>query len=97
MKPLTHEELGQAIARQFPPEATSWAQATDEVRDLCRWAREMAGVHVDQAVDFRAMVTPAQWNTQGIAGIIKFYKMLNPQKQLEFCTEYALYWSIETH
>ena len=41
---------------QFPTDATSWAQATDEVRDLARLAREHLeeydGVIVEP-VDFR--------------------------------------------
>ena len=53
---------------QFPTDATSWAQATDEVRDLARLAREHLeeydGVIVE-AVDFRHAKTPAEWNTKG--------------------------------
>ena len=92
MKPLTPEELRQAVARRFPAAATDWSQATDEVRDLCRGARLLAGVPEDEAVDFRKLETPDQWNTQGIAGIVRFYGVLPHQKQAQFCVELASLW-----
>jgi len=69
---LTPEELQQRLSKDFPPDATCWSQATDEVRDLCRRARELAGGSEDHAVNFRALSTPAQWNAQGIAGTARW-------------------------
>lgn len=83
--PLT---LGLVLAAEFSPKATCWSQATDEVRDMCRDARERAGMPEDQAVDFRAFNTPSQWNTQGIAGIVKFYGMLAPEQRATFCARW---------
>ena len=53
---------------RFPKDATSWAQATDEIRDLARTSREYLedydGVIVGP-VDFKHISTPAEWNTKG--------------------------------
>lgn len=89
MKALPAEQLGLVLAAQFSPKATCWSQATDEIRDMCRMARNMAGLSDDHAVNFRAINQPSQWNTQGIAGIVKFYKMLTPELQTEFCNDWA--------
>lgn len=63
---------------QFPTDATSWAQATDEVRDLARFAREHLeeydGVIVEP-VDFRHAKTPAEWNTKGRAFILSTFDL----------------------
>lgn len=86
---LSPEQLGLVLAAQFPLKATCWSQATDEVRDMCRLAREMVGLPDDQAVDFRVIEYPSQWNTQGIAGIVKFYEMLPFEKRTEFCNAWS--------
>ena len=86
---LTAEHLKLVIAAQFSPKATCWSQATDEIRDMCRQARNMAGQPEEHAVDFRALNTPSAWNTQGIDGIVKFYNMLTPANQAEFCNDWA--------
>lgn len=88
IKVLTPEELGAVVARDFPRDATCWSKATDEVRDLCRAARELAGAPEEAAVNFRDMTSPSQWNSEGIDGIVKFYSMLSPEKRLEFCTDW---------
>lgn len=48
---------------RFPKNATCWSQATDEVRDMARKARELLeeyeGVIVEP-VNFRAIETPAE-------------------------------------
>lgn len=70
---------------QFPTDATSWAQATDEVRDMARTARELLeeceGVIVEP-VDFRAVKTPAEWNTKGREFILtNFDRMADRTKE----------------
>lgn len=64
---------------QFPDNATNWGQATDEVRDIARMAREFyTEIDLDmlhdewetnpkapQPLDFRKIKTPAEWNKQG--------------------------------
>lgn len=89
MKALSVEQLGLVLTIQFSPKATCWSQATDEIRDMCRLARNMAGLSDEHAVNFRDLSTPSQWNKQGIAGILKFYRMLTPERQAEFCNDWA--------
>ena len=46
---------------QFPTNATSWSQATDEVYDLARTSREFLDEYDDvkvEAVDFATLGTP---------------------------------------
>lgn len=72
---------------QFPTDATSWVQATDEVRDLARASREMLDEYDDitvEAVDFTAIRTPAEWNTLGRKAILRNYDMMRPRTQMLF-------------
>ena len=72
---------------QFPTDATSWVQATDEVRDLARASREMLDEYDDakvEAVDFTATRTPAEWNTLGREALMRNYNMMRPRTQILF-------------
>ena len=72
---------------QFPINATSWAQATDEVRELARASREMLDEYDDikvEAVDFTPIRTPAEWNALGREAILLNYDMMRPRTQILF-------------
>lgn len=72
--------------KKFPSNATSWADATDEMRDLSRLARETLqeqGTNV-AALDFRAIKTPAEWNKKSKAFISKVYKKMTPATKKVF-------------
>ena len=72
---------------QFPTNATSWREATDEVRELARASREMLDEYDDikvEAVDFTAVRTPAEWNTLGREAILRNYDMMRPRTQILF-------------
>ena len=72
---------------QFPTNATSWREATDEVRELARASREMLDEYDDikvEAVDFTAIRTPAEWNTLGREAILRNYDMMRPSTQILF-------------
>ena len=72
---------------QFPTDATSWVQATDEVRDLARASREMLDEYDDikvETVDFTATRTPAEWNTKAREAILRNYDLMRPRTQLLF-------------
>ena len=72
---------------QFPTDATSWVQATDEVRDLARASREMLDEYDDikvEAVDFTVTRTPAEWNTKAREAILRNYDLMRPHTQLLF-------------
>ena len=76
---------------QFPTDATSWRQATDEVRDLARVSREFLdeydGIKVE-AVDFTAIKTPAEWNTLWRESIMRNYDMMRPRTQQLFYEQF---------
>ena len=72
---------------QFPTDATSWKEATDEVRELARTSREMLDEYDDikvEAVNFTATRTPAEWNTLGREAILRNYDMMRPRTQILF-------------
>ncbi|MBR6813741.1 MAG: hypothetical protein IKM50_04275 [Tidjanibacter sp.] len=72
---------------KFPTNATSWREATDEVRDLARASREMLDEYDDikvEAVDFTAIRTPAEWNILGREAIMRNYDLMSPRTQLLF-------------
>jgi hypothetical protein len=66
---------------QFPNDATSWKNATDEVRDICRICREnieeFDGIKLT-AVDFRSFITPSKWNTKGKKFIANTITKMSP-------------------
>jgi len=76
----------QEFLTSFPNNASSWSQATDEIRDLCFKIRsvynEMALDLVEgdegyiERLDFRSFKTPSQWNTEGKAFILKYWALL---------------------
>lgn len=70
------EQLEALLVKHFPKDATTWSQATDEVRELCREARIFAGVGEEGAVDFTTIKTPGEWNTKGIDGIVHFFRCM---------------------
>ena len=72
---------------QFPTNATSWSQATDEVYDLARTSREFLDEFDDvkvEAVDFATLDTPAKWNSVCCEAIWHNYDMMSPRTQLLF-------------
>ena len=72
---------------QLPINATSWAQATDEARELARASREMLDEYDDiqvEAVDFTATHTPAEWNTLSREAILRNYDLMRPRTQILF-------------
>ena len=72
---------------KFPTNATSWREATDEVRDLARASREMLDEYDDitvEAVDFTATRTPAEWNTKAREAILRNNDLMRPRTQMLF-------------
>ena len=71
---------------QFPTDATTWSQATDEVYDLARTSRKFLDEYDDVKVEVvdAATLTPAEWNTLGRESIMRNYDMMRPRTQLLF-------------
>ncbi len=77
---------------QFPTDATSWAQATDEVRDMARTSREYLedydGVIVEP-VDFKHISTPAEWNTKGRDYILANFDRMQERTRKAFYSRFC--------
>jgi len=65
---------------QFPNDTKTWAEATDEVRDIARTAKEYFNEHeIDTAkpCNFKIMKTPSEWNTKGKQYIFDLYDKMS--------------------
>lgn len=80
----TAEELKAAILAKFPADATCWSQATDEVRDMSRWAREALELGEDAALNFRALTTPARWNLRGAESVAAFWEQMSAKQRRDY-------------
>jgi len=83
---------------QFPDNATCWSQATDEVRDMAREARQIyndldLNVTEDecldlgkglQPLDFRSFNKPSEWNTQSKKFILDTFDKMSGQAKASF-------------
>ena len=84
-----------AFLEKFPRNATSWRDATDEIRDLAKTARELVYEQNEsyfEPVNFREIGkngTPAQWNTEGRAFIVKMVNKMNERTLRYFYDHYA--------
>lgn len=76
---------------KFPTNAPIWRYATDEIRDLARATRELLedyeGVIIEP-IDFRAIKTPAEWNTKGRNYIIANFNRMRPSTQQAFYNKF---------
>ena len=82
---------------KFPDNATSWRQATDEMRDLARRVRmaynELVLKVTDpdeqgiEAINFKMIATPSEWNTKAKQQIRILWGPLSPRTQ-EQITKY---------
>ena len=72
---------------QFKDNETSWKGATDEIMDIARWSREhleeFDGIKQD-AIIFKNLKTPAEWNTTGKNYILSTFKKMSNNTQKEF-------------
>lgn len=82
---------------KFPDNASNWTQATDEIRDLARTAKEyyneidldLTQTEVEegqglQPLDFRAIKTPAEWNSKGKAYILSTFDLMSERTKIQF-------------
>jgi len=96
--------------KQFPDNATSWADATDEVRDFARTAKEYYNeLDLDLLVDdpkglypldFRSIKTPAEWNKKGRDYIFNTVDMMSDKTKnayMVFVSQYHVDESLNTN
>lgn len=98
MRDATMKREIEKFLEQFPTDAANWAQATDEVRDLARFAREYLeeyeGVIVEP-VDFRHAKTPAEWNTKGRAFILGSFERMQERTRKAYYEKFRAYFGQE--
>ena len=69
---------------------TSWAHATDEIRDIAKMTRQYLHEYdeVDvEAIDFKAIKNPAEWNSRGKEYILKNIKAMSNTASAAFMQE----------
>ena len=70
---------------EFPNNATSWAQATDEIRDLAHSVRttynECREADI-KSLNFRSFKKPSDWNTNAKKQINQIWKKLTPGEKI---------------
>lgn len=88
---LTPATLEAALSRQFPIDTISWANATDEVRDMSRAARQILELSELHAVRFDNLRSPSEWNQHGVHSIIRWYKQMSNTQQEQFCDQFELW------
>lgn len=99
----TREQNIKNFLATFPNNATRWSEATDEIRDLARTAKELYNeleldLHSDDAgaiepLDFRALKTPAEWNTKGKQYIMEVYSKMSEDTKKYFYSRFDIWFN----
>ena len=73
------EDLNKFLDK-FPNDTKTWRDATGEIKDIAKSAREhlseFDGIEVE-AIDFRSIKKPSDWNTQGKEFIASCMKQMS--------------------
>ena len=80
------------LFKSFPIDAASWKNATDEVRDISKLARETynefqqvdGNDEVIQSLNFRSFKTPSDWNSKSQDFIVMCWNKMNAETKREF-------------
>lgn len=87
---------------KFPNNTQSWSEATDEIRDIARGAREShteldldllydeweTNPEAPQPLDFRKLKSPSAWNTEGKKYIIEMLDKMGAEAANSFFDDY---------
>lgn len=83
---------------KFPDDAKSWSQATDELREISKTAREYI-LELDykeiKPLNFNSFSTPSKWNTESKKYINKVYKMMSDKCKKQFDNYLKEYFDID--
>ena len=82
----SHKSSLERFLSEFPSNAKSWAQATDELPDLYVWLAEELHLPPVGRANCR---TPSQWNTKYKAAIRAAVKKLNADQRRRFLQRFA--------
>ena len=80
----TPEQLRAVLELDFPKTATCWSQATDEIVDISRHAREVVGLDAYHAVPFGLIEDPAEFNAKGVVSVVEHFTRMNQQQRESF-------------
>lgn len=88
----------ESFLEKFPNNASSWKDATDEVRDLAKSARLIyTDIDLDltdgddgvpEALDFTKLRNPGRWNTEGKKYIMKMVGKMSDDALKSFYEDY---------
>lgn len=81
------KEKIERFLQKFPRNATSWSQATDEIRDMARTSSEYLEANegiIVAPLDFRTFRSPSEWNTKGQDYILANFDRMSPRTQKTF-------------
>lgn len=87
MNPTT-EQLIAWITKHFPPDAKSWAQATDEIPEMIRVLKELLGIGLQPSLSVRGSASPSEWNKRGAAAIEHLYDRLSNGERTQFIAHF---------
>lgn len=82
----------------YPDDATRWGQATDEIRDIARTAKEYYNEFEEKKIqpcNFLLLTTPAKWNAKGKRYILKVYDKMSKKAKTEFNDYLKRYFEIK--
>jgi hypothetical protein len=85
---FTPEHLTKLLHQQFPIDTICWSNATDEVRDMSRAARQILELSELHAVRFDTCRSPSEWNLHGTASIVRWYKQMDATQREQFCDQF---------
>lgn len=74
----------------FPDNATDWNQATDEIRDICKYAREFYNEYqgeIDgyvQPLNYKSITDPSDWNTLSKLYLEEIYSKMNQETKEQY-------------
>ncbi len=100
-------KMVEKVFKKFPRNATSWANATDEMRDMARVAREMhteidldmlhdeheTNPNAPQPLDFRKIKTPSEWNSRAQDYIMDMLDKMSDEAKTQYHERFK-HWSV---
>lgn len=82
--------------KQFPRNAKNWADATDEVKEIARLAREtyeeIDGVKI-QPIPWKSLSSPSEWNSKYQDYTFKVYSKMSEAAKTEFVRQAKQYFN----
>lgn len=81
---------------KFPNDATAWEFATDELRDMARFIKELnndLSTNKVEALNFKEFKTPSEWNAKSKEYILNVFDKLDEYGKNEFMEYFDAYYN----